>query len=68
MTERTNGEDNVLELIKDLKEGDFDIRCKAAEQLTKLGVKAKAAVPALIEAIKGKDSQVAAMYDALGSC
>src|SRR5262245_50146385 len=52
-------EDPVPKLVKQLKDGKADARAKAAKELGQLGAEAKAAVPALAEAlIKDADAQV----------
>lgn len=53
----TNADDRIDRLIRQLKDADFDVRIEAAHELGKLGSKAKGAVPALIEALKNKNSR-----------
>src|SRR5271166_4882027 len=51
-------EKSVLDWIKELRAADSGMRRQAAEALARLGPKAAAAVPALIEALADKDVMV----------
>ncbi len=49
---------DVSELVKDLKDKSADVRRSAADALGRIGPEAKAAVPALSEALKDEDPDV----------